>query len=88
MNLDKERELFSDYIKDTHGHEVQWLDGTPIAALDLMMWNLWLASVSRDGCKMVPVEPNKEMVYAGESAEHNGCISVAIVYKAMLGAVE
>ena len=51
-------------------------------------WSYWLASASRDGYKLVPLEPTKEMIYAGESSEHKGCISVAVVYKAMLGAVD
>lgn len=51
-------------------------------------WLMWLASANREGCKLAPVEPTQEMIYAGESAEHKGCISVAVVYKAMIGAVE
>lgn len=48
-------------------------------------WHGWLASANREGYKFVPVEPDQQMIYAGESAEHKGCISVAVVYKAMIG---
>ena len=51
-------------------------------------WHGWLASANREGYKLVPVEPDQQMIYAGESAEHKGCISVAVVYKAMIGACD
>ena len=49
------------------------------------MYQMWLSSKNREGYKLVPVEPTQEMIYAGESAGHKGCISVAVVYKAMIG---
>ena len=51
-------------------------------------WEAWLSSANRQGYKLVPLEPDQQMIYAGESAEHKGCISVAVVYEAMIGACD
>ena len=101
MNIEKERKAFDAWhlkqFKDinfdlsdedstalyhrVYSHEKQDL-------IRQMEFNAWLSSANREGYKLVPVEPTQEMIYAGESAEHKGCISVAVVYKAMIGACD
>ena len=90
MNLERERELFLEWLKKEYPMMHQWyLDGYDDWKTEVdYMFVAWLASASRDGYKLVPVEPDQKMIYSGESAEHKGCISVAVVYKAMLGAVD
>ena len=78
MNLERERELFDKwYGKKPRG----WFEAVRYNTA----WLAWQASANREGYKFVPIEPTQEMIYAGESAEHKGCISVAVVYKAMIG---
>ena len=52
------------------------------------MYQMWLSSKNREGYKLVLLEPTGDMIYAGESAEHKGCISVAVIYKAMIGSCD
>ena len=82
MNIEKEREAFSRWVL-THPDN---LDLT--AYEENIMFDAWKASANREGYKFVPVEPYQQMIYAGESAEHKGCISVAAVYKAMIGSCD
>lgn len=83
--IQKEREAFEAWLKslNENGRTTYFLGQESTVA-----WEAWQASANREGYKLVPVEPTQEMIYAGESAEHKGCISVAVVYKAMIGATE
>ena len=95
MNLDNERKAFEAWAysnkwnicrypkSDYHMKEGQYCDEFVDGA-----WHGWIKSTNREGYKLVPVEPDQQMIYAGESAEHKGCISVAVVYKAMIGACD
>ncbi|MFM2332314.1 MAG: hypothetical protein RIQ74_1137 [Pseudomonadota bacterium] len=49
-----------------------------------MVWEMWCASASREGYKLVPVEPTRKMEMAGMNAGA-GFVSKSI-YKAMIGA--
>lgn len=51
-------------------------------------WKMWLASASRDGYKLVPVEPTQAMIEAAliERSRHGR--TDTNIYKAMLGAVD
>ena len=92
MNLERERELFEDwYDKAYLNTDIGYLmhNGQYSSRRKQHSWDAWLASASRDGYKLVPVEPTWEMIDAGE----NSCYGddediVKKVYKAMLGAVD
>lgn len=50
------------------------------------LWDMWYASVNRQGYKLVPVEPTEEMYLTGYDCKvQNG--STIDIYKAMIGAV-
>lgn len=78
--------LFEVFIEDGLDVDEYHYIGKYVCSFMQEKWELWLASASRDGYKLVPVEPTQEMIYEGESAEHIGCISVKTVYKAMIDA--
>lgn len=49
-------------------------------------WSYWLASASRDGYKLVPVEPTKEMIQAARKEHEGAPILPYSFYKAMIDA--
>ena len=79
-----ERELFNEWLKYYEKHDV---------VIDRLqrtfMWQAWQASASREGYKLVPVEPSEDMIMAG-CMEHGGydVIDSKSIYKAMIGAVK
>ena len=98
MNHDNERKAFEEYyIANHHDGDIhpnqqllEWSENGEFYFATSVndLWDMWLASANREGYKIVPVEPDQQIIYAGESAEHKGCISVAVVYKAMIGACD
>jgi hypothetical protein len=54
-----------------------------------MVWEMWCASASREGYRLVPVEPSEDMIMAG-CMEHGGydVIDSKSIYKAMIEAQE
>lgn len=93
MNLENERKAFNEQLKVTnktlYEFSKDFTDDDSKESLCLQWaWTAWISSANREGYKLVPVEPDQQMIYAGESAEHKGCISVAVVYKAMIGACD
>ena len=90
MNLERER--FNEWIKHYENHDVK-IDQLQRA----FMWQAWLASASREGYKLVPVDFLKRcddhlytaQCYDGNSNDNiNKIIDDSIALKAMLGAVE
>lgn len=77
MNTEEERELFDKwYGKKPRG----WFE----AARYNTAWRAWLASINREGYKLVPLEPTRNMEVAGMNS---GAGFVAgSIYKAMIGA--
>jgi hypothetical protein len=51
-------------------------------------WKAWQASANREGYKLVPVEPTKEMFDAGEDELLKIAYDADSIYKAMIGACE
>lgn len=54
-------------------------------------WEAWCASSSREGCRLVPCEPNQKQIDAGVYAVDlvsNDSIQVVNVYKAMIGSAD
>lgn len=93
MNLERERELFlkSKLIKGIKFETLEhYMDGNLVIFIDKIlnfMWHSWLASASREGYKLVPVEPNQKMIEAAsiEKFVESECKDVE-AYKAGLRA--
>ena len=85
-----ERELFL-YELDGHGYTFEnmtWLGGCFEDNFLNMAWEMWCASASREGYKIVPVEPTKEMLIAADNCVIDGKVTSHNIYKAMIEAVE
>ena len=52
------------------------------------MYQMWLSSKNREGYKLVPVEPSKDMLNSGYRVKHDKIINLGSVYKAMIGACD
>ena len=50
-------------------------------------WHGWLASANREGYKLVPIEPTKNMIISGNEYYSESC-SLSGLYKAMIGACD
>ena len=103
MNLEREREIFIDWhfnewkINNSNDESIEFAkmlyervyshDHT--SCVRDIEFKSWLASASRDGYKLVPVEPTKEMFDAyGENSIAPVSMLSRSGYKAMLGAVD
>lgn len=84
-----ERELFEEAFINAHGGVRFWLNTWSEEDYDYghltasWAWQMWQASVNREGYKLVPVEPTQEMIGAIDTLD---ILTVEDVYKAMLGA--
>ena len=94
MNLDNERKAFEDEFRKINSNIVFWLNtwdeemqgyNHPTMC---WIWNMWLASANREGYKLVPLEPTKEMLNLGYRVKHEKIIDLGRVYKAMIGACD
>ena len=83
-----ERDVFDEWYKSDHPldyeHYVNEQDIGLFTKLYLRCFDSWQASASREGYKLVPVEPTRKMEMAGMNAGA-GFVSRSI-YKAMIGA--
>lgn len=94
MNHDNERKAFEGWAysnkwnicrypkSDYHMKEGQYCDEFVNGA-----WHGWLASANREGYKLVPVEPTKNMIISGNEYYSESC-SLSGLYKAMIGACD
>ena len=94
MNHDNERKAFEDEFRKINSNIVFWLNtwdeemqgyNHPTMC---WIWNMWLASANREGYKLVPLEPTKEMLNLGYRVKHEKIIDLGRVYKAMIGACD
>lgn len=53
-----------------------------------IMLDAWQASAQREGCRLVPCEPTKEMLIAADNCVIDGKVTSHNIYKAMIGASE
>ena len=99
MNLERERELFERWCVKDDEFCIHRYAGSDDYSDDYTQcaWLAWLASASRDGYKLVPVDFLKRcddhlytaQCYEGNSNDNlNQIIDDSISLKAMLGAVE
>ena len=85
-----ERELFL-YELEGRGYTFEnmtWLGNCFEDNFLNMAWEMWCASASREGYKIVPVEPTKEMLIAADNCVIDGKVTSHNIYKAMIEAVE
>lgn len=78
-----ERKIFNEWLKYYEKHDVK-IDQLQRA----FMWQAWLASANREGYKLAPVEPTKEMLNCGYRVKHDKIIDLGNVYKAMIGVIK
>lgn len=93
MNLEKERKIFEAWYEkaymNTDVTDILMPNGQYSSRRMQHSWDAWLASASREGYKMVPVERLEEILkYADLCAKSNGNGYIETRCKAMLGAVE
>lgn len=102
MNLEKERELFLEWhfnewkINNSNDESIEFAkmlyervysyDHT--SCVRDIEFKAWLASINREGYKLVPVEPNQKMIEAAIIEKQKHGRTDSDLYKAMLGAVE
>jgi hypothetical protein len=100
VSIEKERKAFDDWhlkqFKDinddlnddeaehlyqrVYSHEAQDL-------IRQMEFNAWLSSANRQGYKLVPVDPTKEMLIAADGCVIDGKVTSNNIYKAMIGVI-
>ena len=85
MNLEKEREAFEAWLKslNENGRTTYFLGQESTVA-----WEAWQASANREGYKLAPTEPTKEMLIAADGCVIDGKVTSNNIYKAMIGAIE
>ena len=87
MSIEKEKELFLEWLKKEKPMMYQWsLDGIDEYETKVdYMFLAWQASANRKGYKLVPVEPTLKMIEdaADEHVVHGA--SYSGIYKAMIG---
>lgn len=87
-----ERELFElEYKKQMHTFNdafCRYENGTYMNEKVSIAWGVWQASASRQGYKLVPLEPTMEMLTEADDCCIDGKVTAHIIYKAMIGAVE
>lgn len=77
-----ERDLFNGWLKHYEKHDVV-IDQLQRA----FMWQAWQASAQREGYKLVPLIPTKEMIEAGDDEQDDYWVLVD-EFEAMIGAAE
>lgn len=84
--MKNERELFEAWHNKEYADKLEWCikKGEYKDYIDEVMWQTWQASTKREGFKLVPVEPKKEMLDAQDYIRDESAIEI---YKAMIGEV-
>ena len=90
MNLDNERKAFEAWAYSNKWNIFRVRDMRIDKYVDDFVdgaWHGWLASANREGYKLVPVEPTKNMIISGNEYYSESC-SLSGLYKAMIGACD
>ena len=91
MNLDNERKAFEEWYKKHHNgrqisYDYVYEDNSYSIGYANAMWIRWQASASRQGYKLVPIEPSKETLKLMLDAyEEHLSEGMSDAYKAMIG---
>lgn len=83
-----ERELFEEWADSNSYYLHKNTDGSYEKGSTAMAWEIWQASANREGYKLVPCEPTKEMLIAADNCVIDGKVTSHNIYKAMIGASE
>lgn len=87
MSIEKERKAFEAWLKslNENGRTTYFLGQESTVA-----WEAWQASANRDGYKLVPVEPSKDvlLLMCDEVADCTDINEMHRAYKAMIGACD
>ena len=89
-----ERELFQkEYCKvqmiaDKGDTFEQYPNGDYVRHSLQLAWLMWQASANRQGYKLIPIEPTKEMLIAADGCVIDGKVTSNNIYKAMIGAIK
>lgn len=85
-----ERELFWEWAKKENPKLIDEAETGCQFAKDILdyMFMGWVGSANREGYKLVPVEPTKDMLNSGYRVKHDKIIDLGNIYKAMIGAIE
>ncbi len=85
-----ERELFEEWVKKEYTHIFNGAEqGDNRFKMDIdFMYMAWQASAQRQGYKIVPCEPTKEMLIAADNCVIDGKVTSHNIYKAMIGAAD
>ena len=91
MKIKEQTEAFDAYFKDKYPELYKDVfdedgDDRAIIAYSFALRS-WLASENREGYKIVPVEPTKNMIISGNEYYSESC-SLSGLYKAMIGAYD
>ena len=100
MNHDNERKAFEKYyIANHHDGDIhpnqqllEWSENGELyfAASVNDLWDMWLASASREGYKLVPLEPTERMLDSAYSSISDNLhyADLENIYTAMIGACD
>jgi len=80
-----ERELFEVEAERLGIQLDKWEDGTYVNKTTYMFLSIWQASASREGYKLAPLKPNKEMISAGSKCW--GGAGIVSIYTAMINSI-
>lgn len=82
-----ERELFWEWAKKENPKLIDEAETGCQFAKDILdyMFMGWVGSANRQGYKLVPIEPSKDMLNSGYRVKHDKIIDLGNVYKAMIG---
>ena len=85
-----EREMFWEWAKKENPKLIDEAETGCQFAKDILdyMFMGWVGSANREGYKLVPVEPTKDMLNSGYRVKHDKIIDLGNVYKTMIGAIE
>lgn len=77
-------------IKNNHKQFKQWWSKAKntLKCDEYDAFEIWSASANREGYKLVPIEPSKDMLNSGYRVKHDKIIDLGSIYKAMIGAIE
>lgn len=85
-----EREMFWEWAKKENPKLIDEAETGCQFAKDILdyMFMGWVGSANREGYKLVPVEPTKEMLIAADGCVIDGKVTSNNIYKAMIGAIK
>jgi len=81
------RELFEAWHNKEYADKLEWCEIKQEYKdfIDEAMWQAWQASANREGYKLAPVEPTKDMLNSGYRVKHDKIIDLGSFYKVMVG---